>query len=251
MSGSLLVVDIGNTNAKCGRVEDGRVSEIQRFSHRQDAGTVFAELEAHYGADPLEAVAVASVVPDRTPVWMNECAERLKVPVWELRPGDPQPIPVDVPEPRTVGADRLANAIAALHRVRGPVMVADFGTALTFDVATPERGYIGGVIAPGMDLMYGYFSEKTALLPALEFTPCTKAIGTTTAEALHSGAFFGYRGMVRELSARVREELGVPAPLLATGGYAAEVLKDFGESVEVIPHLTLEGIAAAWVERLV
>jgi type III pantothenate kinase len=246
MSGPLLVIDIGNTNAKCGCVSDGVVSGIHRVSHTEDAEQVFAGLENRYAQEPLMGVAIASVVPARTPLWIRECEDRFGLPVWELKPEQPQPIPVQVPKPSRVGADRLANAVAAIHRLQSPVMVADFGTALTFDVATPEGGYVGGVIAPGINLMYSYFSEKTALLPALEFTPCRKAIGTTTEEAMHSGAFFGYRGMVRELSARVREELGTEAPLLATGGYAAEVLDGFGEPVEVIPHLTLEGIALCW-----
>jgi type III pantothenate kinase len=246
MSAPLLVIDIGNTNAKCGLVSDGMVSVVSRFSHRQDPGSVFADLESCYLKYPLRGVAMASVVPDRTRSWREDILTRSGVEVWELRPEEPQVLGVDVPKPETVGPDRLANAIAAAHRVGAPAMVADFGTALTFDVLEPERGYIGGVIAPGIDLMYSYFSEKTALLPTLSFEPCAKAIGSTTEEAMHSGAFFGYRGMVRELSARVREELGQNAPLLATGGYAAEVLADFGQPVEVIPHLTLEGIALAW-----
>ena len=246
MSVFLLVVDIGNTNTKCGLVEDGKVSEVNRYSHSEDADSVFSALKEAYGPLQPTAVALASVVPDRTKRWRKELEQSLSLPVWELRTTDPHPIGVDVPKPETVGPDRLANAIAAVHRKGSPVMVADFGTALTFDVALPERGYVGGVIAPGIDLMYGYFAEKTALLPELSFEPCGKAIGSTTEEAMHSGAFFGYRGMVRELSAKIREEVGGDVPLLATGGYAAEVLEGFGEPVEVVPHLTLEGIGLAW-----
>lgn len=246
MSGPLLVIDIGNTNVKCGLEQDGNITELSRFSHSQEINEVFDAMEARYRPFSPRAAALASVVPDRTPRWLEECSTRLGISSWELKPAEARVIPVSVPRPETVGADRLANAIAALHRQKSPVIVADFGTALTFDVATPDRGYIGGIIAPGIDLMYSYFSEKTALLPRLTFAPCDQAIGTTTEEAMHAGAFFGYRGMVRECCARVREELGMDVPLLATGGTAADVLADFGEPVEVIPHLTLEGIALAY-----
>lgn len=244
MSGPLLVVDLGNSNAKTAVVEKGEVSEVHRYVHGQEH--LFEHLRNQVADRGPVAVALASVVPDRTSEWTQNLESTLKIPVWQFRTTDPQPVGVDVPRPETMGADRLANAVAAVTRAGAPVMVADFGTALTFDVVVPERGYIGGVIAPGIDLMYRYFHEKTALLPRLDFAPCDRAIGSTTEEAMHAGAFFGYRGMVRELSARIREELDTDLPLLATGGYAGEVLRDFGEPVTVVPHLTLEGIAQAW-----
>ena len=249
MASSVLVLDIGNTSTTAGVVQGDEVSDVRRYPRGQGAEyNVQLAIEA-YRTTGVSGVALASVVPSLSDLWVGGISTGLGVEGWELRTTDPQPLAMDVPKPETVGPDRLANAIAAVNRVGAPVMVADFGTALTFDVAVPERGYIGGVIAPGIDLMYSYFNEKTALLPELSFTAGVKALGDTTEGAMHAGAFHGYRGMIRELSTRIREELDLEIPLLATGGYAPDVLKDFEEPVEVIPHLTLEGIAQAWAER--
>jgi type III pantothenate kinase len=246
MTSSVLVLDIGNTSTTAGVVKGNEVSDVRRYPRRQGAETNVQLAIAAYRGTGVSGVALASVVPSLSELWLGGVSQSLEVEGWELRTTDPQPLKMDVPRPETVGPDRLANAIAAVNRVGSPVMVADFGTALTFDVAVPERGYIGGVIAPGIDLMYSYFNEKTALLPELSFKAGVNAVGNTTEDAMHAGAFHGYRGMVRELSTRIREELGLEIPLLATGGYAPDVLKDFEEPVEVIPYLTLEGIAQAW-----
>ena len=249
MKPNVLVLDIGNTSTTAGVVRGKDVMDVRRYPRRQGAEVnVQLAIEAYrdYG---VSGVALASVVPSLSELWLSEVSKGIGVEGWELKTTDPQPLAMDVPKPETVGPDRLANAIAAVARVDAPVMVADFGTALTFDVAVPQRGYIGGVIAPGIDVMYSYFNEKTALLPELSFKAGVNAVGNTTEDAMHAGAFHGYRGMVRELSLRIREEIGLDIPLLATGGYAKDVLKAFEDPVEVIPHLTLEGIAQAWSSR--
>jgi type III pantothenate kinase len=170
----------------------------------------------------------------------------LGVEAWELVPGNPLEIPVTYPQPRSIGADRLANAVAAVRDVGAPVVVADFGTALTFDIVLEAEGYVGGVIAPGIEMMYSYFGEKTALLPALRPEPRDKIIGKSTAEAMHAGAHFGYRGMVREIFHAIRAKTGLEEMnLVATGGFASQVLHDFDEPVILMPDLTLRGLAMA------
>jgi len=247
MSGSLLTVDIGNTSATVAVVDGTEVRELRRFPHRAGVEENVARAAEIYAKAGVAGVALGSVVPDATPLWRDGLSRRLECEVWELTPGAPLEIPVTYPDPASIGADRLANAVAAVHKVGAPAVVADFGTALTFDIVTEAEGYIGGVIAPGLDMMYSYFGEKTALLPKLTPAPRAQVIGKSTADAMHAGAFFGYRGMVREIFTEIRKELGlVEVSLLATGGFASEVLRDFDESVMIEPFLTLEGLAAAW-----
>jgi len=247
MSMRPLLIDIGNTSTTAALGGENGVEHLQRFPHKQGVeANVEAALRFYRPYSP-SAVVVGSVVPEVTPAWKEDLSKALDIPCWELVPGEPLEIPVDYPRPETIGADRLANAVAAVRLVGAPVVVADFGTALTFDIVTEDRGYIGGVIAPGIGVMYDYFADKTALLPNVSPQFCDRVIGRTTEEAMHAGAYFGYRGMVREIFAEIRSSLGLDTlSLLATGGFASEVLRDFGESVMIRPELTLEGLAMAW-----
>lgn len=247
MSSRPLLVDIGNTSTTTVLGGEGAHQHLRRFPRKDGVEKNVSAAAELYRAFSPTAVVVASVVPDLTPVWKEALAARLQVPYWELIPGAPLAIPVEYPKPETIGADRLANAVAAFRHTGAPAVVADFGTALTFDIVTADRGYIGGVIAPGISMMYDYFSEKTALLPTVTYQSCDQVIGRSTAEAIHSGAHFGYRGMVREIFTEIRTNLKAEKlSLLATGGFASEVLRDFGESVMIRPLLTLEGLEMAW-----
>jgi type III pantothenate kinase len=247
MNGPLLLVDIGNTSSTTALMRGGEIVELRRYLRADGVEGNISKAVDHYRLFAPSRVIVGSVVPDLTPKWKNDLADRLGCGSWELVPGAPLQIPVTYPNPASIGADRLANAVAAVKLVGAPVVVADFGTALTFDIVTPEQGYIGGVIAPGIDMMYSYFGEKTALLPKLTPNPCAKVVGTSTAEAMHAGAYYGYRGMVREIFHEIRRSLDLPnISLVATGGFASQVLRDFDESVRILPHLTLQGLALAW-----
>jgi type III pantothenate kinase len=247
MTHPVLTVDIGNTSTTTALIQEGVVSQLHRFPRIDGVDGNIAKAAGIYADAAVRQVLVASVVPNLTHKWKEDLSQRLGCGYWELVPGAPLEIPVTYPNPTTIGADRLANAVAAVRKVGAPVVVADFGTALTFDIVTETEGYIGGVIAPGIDMMYSYFGEKTALLPRLKPAPCAKVIGKSTEEAMHAGAYFGYRGMVREIFTEIRESLNLPdLKLLATGGFASTVLRDFDESVMLCPHLTLEGLAYAW-----
>lgn len=251
MNAPVLAVDIGNTSATTALVDAAGVREVRHYLRSAGpAANVPAAAAAYRDAAP-RAIAVGSVVPDLTSAWRDGLAESLGIPVWELVPGDTLDIPVTYPDPRSIGPDRLANAVGAVRVVGAPVVVADFGTALTFDIVLENEGYVGGVIAPGIDMMYSYFGEKTALLPNLTPKPADKVIGKTTAEAMHAGAHYGYRGMVREIFHEIRAATGVSdLKLLATGGFASQVLHDYDESVIILPHLTLEGLALARAHAL-
>jgi type III pantothenate kinase len=243
----VLVIDIGNTSTTTAVIKAGEVSDIQRFARANGVEKNVEKAGGIYRSSGVEQVLLASVVPELTFTWKSHLAKSLGCGAWELIPGSLLEIPVTYPNPTTIGADRLANAVAAVRKVGAPVVVADFGTALTFDIVTEDQGYIGGVIAPGVDMMYAYFGEKTALLPRLKPEPCAKVIGRSTEEAMHAGAYYGYRGMVREIVNQIRKDLDLPElRLLATGGFASTVLRDFDESVMLCPTLTLEGVAFAW-----
>jgi len=122
------------------------------------------------------------------------------------------------------------------------VVVCDFGTALTFDIVKKDEGYVGGIICPGLPLMFDYLSEKTALLPHIQPVKTSRVIGKSTAEAMRIGARLGYRGMVREILADLKKELGRGMKVCATGGFAKWVLADFNGSISIDPNLTLKGL---------
>ncbi|WFB35902.1 type III pantothenate kinase [Kiritimatiellota bacterium B12222] len=247
MKTGLLIVDIGNTSATTALYLEGKISELCRFPRVNGTEANVKAAAEKYAVAGVQKVVVGSVVPELTHFWKKDLSELLHCDAWELEPGAPLEIAVTYPKPTSIGADRLANAVAAVRKVGAPVVVADFGTALTFDIVTEEQGYIGGVISPGIEMMYSYFGEKTALLPRLTPKPCAQVIGKSTEEAMHAGAFYGYRGMVREIFGEIRKELGLPElKLMATGGFASTVLRDFDQSVMLCPTLTLEGLAFAW-----
>lgn len=151
---------------------------------------------------------------------------------------------VDYPAPRSIGADRLANAAAVAELCGYPAIVVDFGTAVTFDVVSARGDYVGGVIAPGLEAMTSFLYQRTALLPKLTLREPEHAIGKTTRGAMMSGAIFGYRGLVREILTRItRENFPRKKPkIVATGGYAQLIARKLPEIEAVHPNLTLEGL---------
>jgi len=150
---------------------------------------------------------------------------------------------IDYPRPDTIGPDRLANAVAARHRFGAPVIVVDFGTAVTFDVVNRAGNYVGGIIAPGLAVMTDYLHEKTALLPRVTIRDVKSVIGRSTEEAILIAAVRGYRGLIRELLADVKRELKTTRlPVIATGGYASLMAAKLPEILSVDPRLTLDGL---------
>jgi type III pantothenate kinase len=195
----------------------------------------------------IQGVAMCSVVPQITPL-VHDCIRvRSRVPVFELTCRNVAGVEIDYPRPETIGPDRLANAVAARRRFGAPVVVLDFGTAVTFDVVDARGCYIGGIIAPGLSAMTDYLHERTALLPRIRIREVRRAIGRSTEEAMVIGAVHGYRGLVRELLAELQRELGRRRlPVVATGGYADLIARELPEITVVDPALTLEGLRLSW-----
>ncbi len=151
---------------------------------------------------------------------------------------------IEYPKPSSIGADRLANAASAAAFYGAPVVVVDFGTAVSFDIISRERNYVGGVIAPGLEAMTDYLHQRTALLPKISLLEPPSAIGKSTRQAMLSGAVHGYRGLVRQILVELGRELGVKKNLrvVATGGYAELIAAGLPEIKIVRPDLTLQGL---------
>jgi type III pantothenate kinase len=235
-----LVIDIGNTSTSVGYCRNGKVSGVGRCKSRfKESDEVLPLITVK----PVDAVVVASVVPPVNARWRRVLKNAgLPAPLFvshELELG----VPVDYPRPEKIGADRLANAAAAARILGTPSVVCDFGTALTFDILDAKRGYIGGIICPGLPLMFDYLAEKTALLPHVEPSRTKAVVGRNTKQAMQIGARLGYRGMVREILCALESDLGVsPLPVCCTGGYAGWIFKDWDVEAVIDPNLTLKGL---------
>ena len=188
----------------------------------------------------FSAVIVCSVVPAKAAILKQFFETR--GPLHFLGPASPLGMAIDYPFPLQIGADRLANAAGVLTRHGAPAIVIDFGTAVTFDVISDQPAYCGGVIAPGLGAMSGYLPQKTALLPAIELIEPASAIGKSTVHAMQAGAVFGYRGLVKEIIARIRAELSGHPKIIATGGDSALIAQGVPEIDTVDPDITLDGL---------
>jgi type III pantothenate kinase len=244
MSDTVLVVDIGNTSTSLGLYRGGHVSRVGRLpTHDAAAGQVRGAVRRTLGEREVHAAMVSSVAHSVDPIWKSVLRTFVGPSVRWVDHRMQFGVPLTYPRPSTIGADRLANACGGAAKYGLPLIVADFGTAVTFDVITKAEGYVGGVIAPGLPLMFTYLAEKTEALPRIEPRPVRHRIGKSTSEAMNLGALWGYRGMVREILRELQRDEGLRrARLCATGGFAAWVVRDLRPRVAVDPHLTLYGI---------
>jgi type III pantothenate kinase len=188
----------------------------------------------------FEIVIISSVVPEKSQLIGRALGDW---PVIRVGSRTKLGVGIDYPKPARIGADRLANAAAAVPFYGTPVVVVDFGTAVTFDIVDRHRNYVGGVIAPGLEAMTDYLHHRTALLPKITLLEPPSAIGKSTKHAMLAGAVFGYRGLVREILAEIKAELGSRRlKVVATGGYAELIAAGVEEIDDVHPNLTLEGL---------
>jgi type III pantothenate kinase len=231
-----LLIDVGNGRTKFGLASR---TEIQEQRDLPTGGLSPAELREALEGWAFDRVVTSSVVPAATEK-LRTYFEKMLV----LRYDIPLGIGITYPKPETIGADRLANAVALAYLYSAPGIVIDFGTAVTFDIVDASAAYVGGVIAPGLRLMTDYLHERTALLPQVDLHEPSHAIGKSTVEAILSGAAHGYRGMVRGILEALRQEMGNPPSLrvVATGGDAAWIASAMPEIEMVDEDLTLHGL---------
>lgn len=235
------VIDVGNTSTAVGLWSNGRVSCVSHIDGDMMEAIAVAEGIMSRGVD---GIAYLSVVPAADIRWRS-LAKRLSLPFHQVSCADfvssDLGLSLDYPKPETIGADRLADAVAATNRYGAPVLVCDFGTAFTAAVVTSDRVWRGGVIAPGFPLMRDYFFERTAKLPRMKIGGKCPKIGRSTEEAMRFGAFVGYRGMVREIVTELSGNFKSEFKLVATGGFAKWVLRGIGMPFRIDPVLTLHG----------
>jgi type III pantothenate kinase len=244
----ILLFDIGNTHTHVGLADDRRVrrqTDIPTLTWFGGGAT--ALVKKFTGAAKIDGAVLCSVVPRATPLVRKSVRTVWKLDTLELTPQTIRGVGIDYPKPNSIGPDRLANAVAAKFHFGAPVVVVDFGTAVTFDVVDARGNYVGGIIAPGLAAMTDYLHEKTALLPKIKIREIKSAIGKSTEQAMLVGAVHGYRGLVRELIGELKRELRVKKlPVVATGGYAKLIAAKLPEISAVDPDLTLEGLRLVW-----
>jgi len=233
-----LLVDISNSYTKFAFATRERLAKPIRHPTNELTVAILRQILRGWR---VASIIVSSVVPGRNKIVAAAAgSSRLLF----LNPKLDLGVGIDYPAPRSIGADRLANAAAVAQLYGYPAIVVDFGTAVTFDVVSARGDYVGGVIAPGLEAMTSFLYDRTALLPKLSLREPVGAIGKTTRDAMMSGAVFGYRGLVREILVRVGLEnfpRGKPR-VIATGGYAQLIARKLPEIEAVHPNLTLEGL---------
>lgn len=234
----LLAVDVGNSNTVVGLFLGKKLEKTWRVESNASALRRLAKkLPRRVGA-----VVVSSVVP-RLRSALDSISRRLsgKKPLF-ISPKMEMPIRVRLKDPREVGQDRIVNAVAAYARWKCGLIIVDLGTATTCDVVTPRGDYIGGTISPGIGIANLALHEKTALLPLVPIRKPKRVIGNSTVNAIQSGVFFGYVGLIDGLIERIRKEVRFPVKVIATGGLAIAVSKASKRIDTVDPDLTLKGL---------
>lgn len=249
----LLVADVGNTNTVLGLFDGRRLVTSWRLgSSRQNTadewGILVWNLFSIERRDPAEvtAVVVCSVVPPLTAVVERSLKKLFGVPPLVVGPGTRTGMPILADNPREVGTDRIVNAVAGLERVRDfpghGLIVVDFGTATTFDCVSPKGEYLGGAIAPGVQISAEALYQRTAKLPRIDIAFPQSMVGKNTVHAMQVGIAYGYTALTDGLVAGLKRELPFPVRVVATGGFST-VLAPYARSLdEVDENLTLHGL---------
>ena len=245
----LLAIDIGNTDITLGVFDDKELRTTWHMAtsihHMADEyAALLLNLLRHQGLDisDIKEVALCSVVPPLIATFDKLFQRYFHISPLVVGAGVKTGVRIRMDNPREVGADRIVNAAAAHHLYGGPIIITDLGTATTFDTVSKEGDYLGGAIAPGINIAAESLFTQAAMLPRVELTHPKHAIGTNTITAMQSGIVFGYVGLVEGIVARIQQELGGKAKVVATGGYAELIAKETSVIDIVNPDLTLIGL---------
>ena len=233
-----LLIDVSNSFTKLALASRTKLVAVKKIPTRELSAK---SLRKTTGSWEFETAVISSVVPKAEKA-LHKFLKGARV--LHVGPKLNLGVGIDYPKPERIGADRLANAVSTVALVGTPAVVVDFGTAVTFDIISADRKYIGGVIAPGLSVMTDYLYQRTALLPKIDLSEPVSAIGKTTRSAMMAGAIFGYRGLVKQILQEIQREIGAPEALkvVATGGYAELISAKLPEIQKVYPNLTLEGL---------
>ncbi|HLU67779.1 MAG TPA: type III pantothenate kinase [Kofleriaceae bacterium] len=245
----LLAIDVGNTNTVLGiwRGDDLVASYRIETNERRTADELSVLLRgllagSQLDVADLDSAIVSTVVPTALFPVTGLCEKRLRIPLLVVGPGIRTGMPILYENPREVGADRIVNAVAAYERVRRGCVVVDFGTATTWDVVSPRGEYLGGIIAPGIQISAEALYRHAAKLPRVELTRPGKVVGRNTVASMQSGLVYGYAGMVDSVVDRIRAEVDFDTACLATGGLAPLIAAESRTIEAADALLTLRGL---------
>ena len=245
----LLVVDVGNTQTHFGTYRESELIEHWRFatvrtSTADEIGAALRNLLELRGVTlaDLSASIVSSTVPQLEPEWLSMAQRYLGHRMLAVGPGLRTSMAIRIDNPRELGADRLVNAVAAYEHLGGPCIAVDFGTAVNYDVVSGAGEYLGGVIAPGVEISLDALTSRGAKLPRIDLLPPRSAIGKGTIDAIRSGIIYGFAAQVDGIVRRLSAELGEEPKTIATGGLAEHIVPHTETIDEIDDLLTLKGL---------
>jgi type III pantothenate kinase len=244
----LLAVDVGNTQTVLGLYDGDELREHWRLAtERTRTGDELGVLLAGMlDLESVDGICLACTVPTLVREWERLADRWAQAPILVVGPGVRTGVPIRYDDPREVGPDRIVNAVAAKHRYGAPVIVVDFGTSTNFDVVSTAGEYVGGVLAPGIEVSMEALFSRAARLVKVDYVEPPNVIGKTTVGGLQSGIVYGFGGQVDGIVTAIRGELGADAQAVATGGLAELVAPHSRVIGTVDPHLTLDGLHLVW-----